>query len=83
MGDRDGRNLPVLARQGWIPKTLTPGMKVKTIIHPLRDATTADNSWAITLPDGTLMGIRTPRRAPMPELALPISEPELADLSAR
>ena len=26
-----------LARQGWKPKTLTPGMKVKTVIHPLRD----------------------------------------------
>src|SRR5262249_54827893 len=24
-----------LARQGWVPKTLTPGMKVKTVIHPL------------------------------------------------
>jgi Family of unknown function (DUF6152) len=26
-----------LARQGWVPKTLTAGMKVKTVIHPLRD----------------------------------------------
>jgi hypothetical protein len=26
-----------LARQGWVPKTLRPGMKVKTVIHPLRD----------------------------------------------
>jgi len=26
-----------LARQGWRPKTLTPGMKVKAVIHPLRD----------------------------------------------
>src|SRR3974390_1058465 len=26
-----------LARQGWVPKTLTPGMKIKTVVHPLRD----------------------------------------------
>ena len=24
-----------LARQGWVPKTLTPGMNVKLLIHPL------------------------------------------------
>ena len=27
-----------LARQGWLPKTLTPGMPVKVVIHPLRDS---------------------------------------------
>src|ERR1043165_2062512 len=26
-----------LVRQGWVPKTLTPGMKVQVLIHPLRD----------------------------------------------
>jgi hypothetical protein len=45
-----------LARQGWVPKTLTPGMKVKTVIHPLRDGTNGGQFMAITLPDGTLMG---------------------------
>src|ERR1700735_4152916 len=45
-----------LARQGWVPKTLTPGMKVKTVIHPLRDGTAGGQFMAITLPDGTLMG---------------------------
>jgi hypothetical protein len=25
-----------LARQGWVPKTLTPGMKVQAVIHPAR-----------------------------------------------
>jgi hypothetical protein len=45
-----------LARQGWVPKTLTPGMKVKTVIHPLRDGTAGGQFMAITLPDGTQMG---------------------------
>ena len=51
-----------LARQGWVPKTLTPGMKVKTIIHPLRDGNNGGQFMAITLPDGTLMG--NPNAAP-------------------
>src|ERR1700746_2072568 len=45
-----------VARQGWVPKTLTPGMKVKTVIHPLRDGTAGGQFMAITLPDGTEMG---------------------------
>ena len=45
-----------LARQGWVPKTLTPGMKVKTVIHPLRDGTAGGQFMAITLPDGAEMG---------------------------
>ena len=45
-----------LARQRWVPKTLTPGMKVKTVIHPLRDGTAGGQFMAITLPDGTQMG---------------------------
>src|SRR5260370_2190232 len=45
-----------LARQGWIPKTLTPGMKVKTIIHPLRDGNNGGQFMAITLPNGTRLG---------------------------
>ena len=45
-----------LARQGWIPKTLTPGMKVKTVIHPLRDGNNGGQFMAVTLPDGTQMG---------------------------
>ena len=51
-----------LARQGWVPKTLTPGMKVKTIIHPLRDGNNGGQFMAIYLPDGTLMG--NPNAAP-------------------
>jgi Family of unknown function (DUF6152) len=45
-----------LARQGWVPKTLTPGMKIKTVVHPLRDGTNGGQFMAVTLPDGTLMG---------------------------
>src|SRR6516165_11990774 len=51
-----------LARQGWVPKTLTPGMKVQTVIHPLRDGTNGGQFMAITLPDGTKMG--NPNAAP-------------------
>ena len=45
-----------LARQGWVPKTLTPGMKVQAIIHPLRDGTPGGQFMAVTLPDGTQLG---------------------------
>jgi Family of unknown function (DUF6152) len=45
-----------LARQGWVPKTLTPGMKVTAIIHPLKDGTHGGQFMAVTLPDGTLKG---------------------------
>jgi hypothetical protein len=45
-----------LSRQGWAPTTLTPGMKVKAIIHPLRDGANGGQFMAVTLPDGTLLG---------------------------
>jgi Family of unknown function (DUF6152) len=45
-----------LAQQGWVPKTLTPGMKVQAVIHPLRDGTPGGQFMAVTLPDGTLLG---------------------------
>jgi Family of unknown function (DUF6152) len=45
-----------LARQGWAPTTLTPGMKVKTVIHPLKDGANGGQFMAITMPDGTQMG---------------------------
>ena len=45
-----------LARQGWIPKTLTPGMKVTAVIHPLKDGTHGGQFMAVTLPDGTTKG---------------------------
>src|SRR4051794_13897655 len=42
-----------LAQQGFGPKTLTPGMKVTAIIHPLKDGTHGGQYVAVTLPDGT------------------------------
>jgi hypothetical protein len=45
-----------LVRDGWRPKTLTPGMKVKVVVHPLRDGNSGGQYLAVTLPDGTLMG---------------------------
>jgi hypothetical protein len=45
-----------LARQGWTPGTLTPGMAVRTTIRPLRDGTNGGQLLEITLPDGTMLG---------------------------
>jgi hypothetical protein len=45
-----------LARQGWVPKTLTPGMKITAVIHPLKDGTHGGQFMAVTLPDGTTKG---------------------------
>jgi hypothetical protein len=45
-----------LARQGWVPKTLTPGMKVSAVIHPLKDGTHGGQFMAVTLPDGSVKG---------------------------
>jgi len=45
-----------LARRGWVPKTLKPGMKVTAVLHPLKDGTRGGQFLAVTLPDGTQMG---------------------------
>ena len=45
-----------LARDGWKPKTLTPGMNVSVTIHPLRDGANGGQFMAVTLPDGTQFG---------------------------
>jgi hypothetical protein len=45
-----------LVRQGWKPKTLTPGMPVTLTIHPLRDGTNGGQFMEVKLPDGTVMG---------------------------
>ena len=44
-----------LARQGWVPKTLRPGMSVSVVMHPLREGH-GGQFLAVTLPDGTQMG---------------------------
>lgn len=41
-----------LARNGWTPKTLTPGMKVKMQVHPLKDGNPGGQFLSVTLPDG-------------------------------
>jgi len=45
-----------LVRQGWVPKTLTPGMNVKIVIRPLKDGKPGGQFLAVTLPDGTQLG---------------------------
>ena len=44
-----------LARRGWVPKTLTPGMKVSAVAHPLKDGNTGGSLVTVTLPDGKVM----------------------------
>jgi Family of unknown function (DUF6152) len=48
-----------LARQGWKPETLAPGMPVRAVIHPLRDGTNGGQFLEIVLPDGTVLGQST------------------------
>jgi len=45
-----------LARHGWNPGTLTPGMGVRMTIRPLRDGTNGGQLLEIMLPDGTALG---------------------------
>jgi Family of unknown function (DUF6152) len=45
-----------LAGQGWSSATLAPGMKVKAVVHPLRDGANGGQFMAVTLPDGTTKG---------------------------
>jgi hypothetical protein len=45
-----------LARDGWKPKTLTPGMNVAVTIHPLRDGSNGGQFLTVKLPDGSQMG---------------------------
>ena len=47
---------PGLVRQGWAPKTLTAGMKVKVVIRPLKDGKPGGQFLGVTLPDGTQLG---------------------------
>ena len=53
-----------LARQGFTPKTLAPGMNVAVVVHPLRDGSNGGQFMALTLPDGTQLG--NPDRGPRP-----------------
>jgi hypothetical protein len=44
-----------LARQGWVPKTLKPGMDISVTMHPLREGH-GGQFLAVKLPDGTQLG---------------------------
>jgi hypothetical protein len=45
-----------LARDGWRPKTLSPGMPLKVTIHPLKEGSNGGQFLEATLPDGKQMG---------------------------
>jgi hypothetical protein len=45
-----------LSQQGWSAATLAPGMKVRAVIHPMRDGSNGGQFLAVTLPDGTVKG---------------------------
>ena len=53
-----------LARQGWVPKTLKPGMNVSVTMHPLKEGH-GGQFLAVTLPDGSQLG--NPDNEPKPE----------------
>ena len=44
-----------LARNGWRPRTLTPGMEVSASMHPLKDGQNGGGGLSVTLPDGTVL----------------------------
>ena len=46
-----------LARQGFVPKTLRPGMKISVDMHPLKDGSPGGSAdgLTVTLPDGKAM----------------------------
>ena len=45
-----------LARGGWRPRTLTPGMQITATFHPLKDGENGGQFMAVILPDGSIMG---------------------------
>ncbi len=48
-----------LARNGWRPRMLTPGMSVSATMHPLKDGQHGGGGLSVTLPDGTVMQTTT------------------------
>lgn len=45
-----------LARAGWSPTTLIPGMEVSVLARPHRDGSNFAQFMAVTLADGTMLG---------------------------
>lgn len=60
-----------LAKEGWLPKTLLPGMKVKAVIHPLKDGTHGGQYLAVTLEDGRTLGLNNLHNADGSDAAPP------------
>ena len=44
-----------LVRNGWLPQTLTPGMQVTVVAHPMKDGQPGGSCLTVTLPDGTVL----------------------------
>ena len=44
-----------LARNGWVPKSLTPGMKISAEIHPLKNGQSGGAGVKFTLADGKVL----------------------------
>jgi len=53
-----------LVRQGWLPKTLMPGMDIKLVIHPLQSGDPGGQFLQVTLPDGKQLGDPSTRGRP-------------------
>ena len=45
-----------LARQGWVPKTLTAGMQISLCMHPLKDGSHGGQFVGVKLSDNTVKG---------------------------
>jgi hypothetical protein len=46
-----------LARDGWLPNSLTAGMEVSISAHPLKDGQNGGSCITVTLPDGTVLEV--------------------------
>lgn len=55
-----------LARNGWRPRMLTPGMEITATAHPLKDGQNGGGGLSVTLPDGTVMSTQTNNQARSP-----------------
>ncbi len=44
-----------LARGGWLPNSLTPGMEIVALAHPLKNGGPGGSALTVTLPDGTVL----------------------------
>jgi hypothetical protein len=48
-----------LARNGWRPRSLTPGMQITATAHPLKDGHNGGGGLSVTLADGTMLSATT------------------------